>query len=330
MDVNSEKVRGSIKQEYWGVNNCVQRVLRCDLGAIYDLMDYWLEEKKEAKMEKCIEGLVEMKYPKAYTIAAVKYDKIARDYEGSFKVDESVVYYKKACQMLKLAYENGEKDIDYYYAMYEMTRGDREAACEVLEKIASNKKHKNCKAAKKSLKREKKRNSPFGKLSVYAYDFDETRLIHIIYLLIMLLMIFKIEGCFGLGIFLFIIYVILKVKSGKVSKPKGNFEYLQNENLATDPLYQNGKIETPMEVGNPWLFTEHVEDIEEETMKIRANKKKVILERASKGDEVAEAALKCFFGIYRQGDEFVDGEEAIFGITEEYLQKKYKAVGLRV
>lgn len=328
MNVNLDSQRGRVKYDFWGIRNCVQRVLRCDMGAIFDLMYFWWEERKEDKMEKCIEGLVAMNYPRAYTIAAVHYDRIANDYSAEFKWDESSTYYKKACEMFRLAYENGEKDIDYYYALYEMANGDRMLAHNVLNEIANDKRNPNCHNARRSLKREKKRNGLLGKFSVYAYDFDEKRLMHIFYLFIMWLMIFKIEGATGLGLFFLVIYIISKNRSGKVSKPKMKFDFLQEENLMRDPLYRAEKFEVSSSVSS-WSFTELIEDIEDETKRIRADKKRVMLKRAQNGDALAENALKCFFGIYRQEDDFVEGGEATFGITEDYLKRKYRAIGLQ-
>ena len=181
------------KNGIWKMGCQLQRTLRCELNSVHYLGEHWIENGKFDKAEKCMECLQVLEHPQAYTMCGLQYDQIADVYRekserknGEWAKEKEKIYRDKAIEMFNLAYERKENNVDYYYAQYLLEQGEKDKALKVFEQIASDRKNKYYRKAKKYVKREKARTSFMGKFNISVYGFFEKPLIHIIYLLIIL------------------------------------------------------------------------------------------------------------------------------------------------
>lgn len=348
---NYELQLAQYKNAVWKLGCQLQRVLRCELNAVYYLSDHWIEKGKYDKAEKSLECLQVLEHPQAYTMSGLKYDEIANELRiksekrnGEWAKEKEKKYRDKALEMFKNAYERQEKDIDFYYGQYLSAYGDKAEAIKVLEKIANDKNHKNNKLAKTYFKREKKRASWLGKFSVFAYTFWEKPLIHIIYLLIMGFLLFIGSGW---GYILPIFFIYSKIKASKIKEPKEDFDFMRLQ-IGGDKIYETSifndippfaqedefvATETynayGMKVGESYdkesweyAYIGFIMNVEADSLEIREKKKAGFIQRAERGDKKAVEALKYFYGLYYEDGNITEGE-ALLGLTPEYLNDLY-------
>ncbi len=339
------------KNAIWKLGCQLQRALRCELNSVYYLCEHWVEKGKFDKAEKCMECLQVLEHPQAYTMCGLQYEGIANEYgiksekrNGEWAKEKEKVYQDKALEMFKLAYERQEKDVDYYYAQYLVECDKKEEALKVFEQIASDRKNKRYRKAKKYVKREKTRASFLGKFNISAFGFFEKPLIHIIYLLI-IWYFFDRNGLYALiGM---IWFAVAKIKGIRISMIKSDFDFMRlqiggdkiyetslfndippfqkEEEFVTSKTYNGYGVkvgESYDKIGWEYAYIDFTESIEAETLKIREQKKAGFIQRAERGDKKAVEALKYFYGMYYEDGNITEGE-VLLGLTPEYLDDLY-------
>lgn len=333
----------------WKEGCQLQRVLRCELNAVYFLAEHFIEREKYDKAEKSIECLQVLEHPRAYTMSGLLYEQIANDYRVEAEklladnkemlIAKTKEYQDKALEVLKIAYERQEKEIDFYYGMYLANYGNKEEAIKVLERISNDKANKNHKLAKRYLKREKTRASFIGKFSISANGFWDKILIHLIYLFLTGYLIFKGSGW---GFLLLIYFIVVKIRGSKISKPKWDFDFKRMQ-IGGDKIYETSKFddlapfkedylvsetyrgamkvnETYDEFAFQGAYTVFICNVISDTDKIREKKKEGFIQRAELGDKRAIEALKYFYGLYYEDGNITEGE-ILLGLTQDYLTK---------
>ena len=331
----------------WQKGCQLQRVLRCELNAVYFLAEHYVVEEMYDTAEKSIECLQVLEHPQAYTMSGLLYESIANEYrlksEKLLADDKDMLiakvkeYQDKAIEVLKIAYERKEKDIDFYYGMYLVNYGNKEEAIKVLEKIAQDKTNKNQKLAKRYFKREKTRASVLGKFSISANGFWDKPLIHLIYLLLTGFLIFKGSGW---GFLLLLYFIVVKIRGSKISKPKEDFCF-DRIAIGGDKIYETSKFQDYPPFSEDYLVSEtyrgamkvnetydefafesayiaYAYNVIADTEKIREKKKEGLIQRAGLGDKKAIEALKYFYGLYYEDGNITEGE-MLLGLTQDYL-----------
>lgn len=347
---NEYFVMSTYQNLIWKEGCQLQRVLRCELNAVYFLAEHFIEREQYEKAEESIECLQVLGHPLAYTMSGLLYEQIANDYRVEAEklladnkemlIAKTKEYQDKALEVLKIAYERQEKEIDFYYGMYLANYGSKEEAIKVLERISNDKANKNQKLAKRYFIREKKRASALGKFSISAYGFWEKPLLHIVYLLLTALLLGTLIG-FIIGFILLVYFVVVKIKASKISKPKYDFNFKRMP-IGGDKIYETSKFddlppfiedyvttktyngygikvdESYNEFAWQGAYVAFTYGVISDTMEIREKKKAGFIQRAEQGDKRAIEALKYFYGLYYENGNITEGE-ILLGLTQDYL-----------